>query len=143
MNFITKSISYKWVISVMWFSAGVSNTCKHNWYKYKNKLEIFIVTLTSWCFVAREEDMERYSLKRIFSLYLSLSTYFLMLFISYWFGVMVLVLLLTLFKDASPSVNDTPQQVVTKYNYYETICTGLGYTATQCNIKKSHEMDCW
>nr|XP_034307784.1 complement C1q tumor necrosis factor-related protein 4-like [Crassostrea gigas] len=45
----------------------------------------------------------------------------------------VLVLLLSLFTYVSGSVPDTPQQVVTKYNNYKTICTGLGYKATQCN----------
>nr|XP_011425247.2 complement C1q tumor necrosis factor-related protein 3 [Crassostrea gigas] len=45
----------------------------------------------------------------------------------------VLMLLLSLVTDVSGTVNDTPQQVVTKYNNYKTICTGLGYIATQCN----------
>nr|XP_034307108.1 complement C1q tumor necrosis factor-related protein 3-like [Crassostrea gigas] len=45
----------------------------------------------------------------------------------------VLVLLLSLVTDVSGTVNDTPQQVVTKYNNYKTICTGLGYKSTQCN----------
>ncbi|XP_052680112.1 complement C1q tumor necrosis factor-related protein 4-like [Crassostrea angulata] len=45
----------------------------------------------------------------------------------------VLVLLLSFVTDVSGTVNDTPQQVVTKYNNYKTICTGLGYKATQCN----------
>uniref|UniRef100_A0A8W8LVC3 C1q domain-containing protein n=1 Tax=Magallana gigas TaxID=29159 RepID=A0A8W8LVC3_MAGGI len=33
----------------------------------------------------------------------------------------------------SGTAPDTPQQVVMKYNNYKTICTGLGYKATQCN----------
>nr|XP_034307104.1 complement C1q tumor necrosis factor-related protein 3-like [Crassostrea gigas] len=45
----------------------------------------------------------------------------------------VLVLLLSLVTFVSGTVNDTPQQVVTKYNNYKTICTGLGYKSTQCN----------
>ena len=42
------------------------------------------------------------------------------------------VLLLTFATIVSGGGHETPQQVVTKYNNYKTICTGLGYQNLQC-----------
>nr|XP_022299002.1 heavy metal-binding protein HIP-like [Crassostrea virginica] len=42
------------------------------------------------------------------------------------------VLLLTFATIVSGGGHETPQQVVTRYNNYRTICTGLGYQNLQC-----------
>nr|XP_022301910.1 complement C1q tumor necrosis factor-related protein 6-like [Crassostrea virginica] len=42
------------------------------------------------------------------------------------------VLLLTFATIVSGGGHETPQQVVTRYNNYKTICTGLGYQNLQC-----------
>ena len=42
------------------------------------------------------------------------------------------VLLLTLATIVSGGGHETPQQVVTRYNNYKTICTGLGYQNVPC-----------
>nr|XP_022299009.1 complement C1q tumor necrosis factor-related protein 3-like [Crassostrea virginica] len=43
------------------------------------------------------------------------------------------VLLLTFATIVSGGGHETPQQVVTKYNNYKTICTGLGYQNVPCD----------
>ncbi|XP_062599641.1 cerebellin-2-like [Saccostrea cucullata] len=42
------------------------------------------------------------------------------------------VLLLILVTAVFGSIKETPQQIVTKYNNYRTICTGLGYQNLSC-----------
>nr|XP_022302808.1 complement C1q tumor necrosis factor-related protein 2-like [Crassostrea virginica] len=44
----------------------------------------------------------------------------------------VFVLLLTFISVVSGGGHETPQQVVTRYNNYKTICTGLGYEHVSC-----------
>ena len=46
------------------------------------------------------------------------------------------ILLLTITTIVSGGGNETPQQVVTRYNNYKTICTGLGYQNVRCNAGK-------
>ena len=43
------------------------------------------------------------------------------------------VLLLTVTTIVSGGGHETPQQVVTRYNNYKTICTGLGYQNVPCD----------
>ena len=46
------------------------------------------------------------------------------------------ILLLTFTTIVSGGGNETPQQVVTRYNNYKTICTGLGYQNVRCDAGK-------
>nr|XP_022296733.1 complement C1q tumor necrosis factor-related protein 3-like [Crassostrea virginica] len=46
------------------------------------------------------------------------------------------VLLLTFTTIVSGGGHETPQQVVTRYNNYKTICTGLGYHNVPCDVGK-------
>ena len=46
------------------------------------------------------------------------------------------VLLLTFTTIVSGGGHETPQQVVTRYNNYKTICTGLGYQNVPCDAGK-------
>ncbi|XP_062615561.1 cerebellin-3-like [Saccostrea cucullata] len=48
----------------------------------------------------------------------------------------VVLLLMILVTVAFGSVKETPQEIVTKYNNYRTICTGLGYRNLSCNAEK-------
>ena len=43
------------------------------------------------------------------------------------------VLLLTFTTIVSGGGHETPQQVVTRFNNYKTICTGLGYQNVRCD----------
>ena len=46
------------------------------------------------------------------------------------------VLLLTFTTIVSGGGHETPQQVVTRFNNYKTICTGLGYQNVRCDAPK-------
>ncbi|XP_062619514.1 complement C1q tumor necrosis factor-related protein 3-like, partial [Saccostrea cucullata] len=48
----------------------------------------------------------------------------------------VLALSLILVTAVFGSIKETPQQIVTKYNNYRTICTGLGYQNLNCKTGK-------
>ncbi|XP_061167442.1 heavy metal-binding protein HIP-like [Saccostrea echinata] len=48
----------------------------------------------------------------------------------------VLVLLLILATAVFDSIQETPQQIVNKYNNYRTICNGLGYQNLSCKTDK-------
>nr|XP_022299005.1 heavy metal-binding protein HIP-like [Crassostrea virginica]XP_022299006.1 heavy metal-binding protein HIP-like [Crassostrea virginica] len=48
----------------------------------------------------------------------------------------VFVILLAFTTIVSGGGHETPQQVVTRYNNYKTICTGLGYQNVRCDAPK-------